>query len=160
MSRKFVFGVVSVFGLMTLVVSAQQPAAIGLPQAERNPSRCPYCKGGHFRGRCPITLSIGAWRGIRAYAKTQELVKKLSKAEGDDKDKIKTQLTETLGKQFDVRQKRHEEELKALEAQVKKLKDIVDKRKENRREIIGRRFELLARSRRTRLVEARHPVNR
>ena len=76
---------------------------------------------------------------------SEKLVKQLGKAEGENKDKIKSKLTDTLGKQFDVRQKRHEAEIAALEAQIKKLKEMVQKRQENRREIIGKRLDQLVR---------------
>jgi hypothetical protein len=71
----------------------------------------------------------------------EQLAQQLAQAKSDsDRDKIKGQLSEVLEKQFDERQKRHEQELKALEAQVKELKNLVDKRQENRREIIGARL--------------------
>ena len=137
MSRKFLFGVVSVFGLMTFVVSAQKPAAIGLPQAKRNPGgKFPYCKGGHSRGSVQLLCRIPRLHNFEPFFFFRSSLREPSKAEGDDKDKIKTQLTETLGKQFNMPPgKRHEEELKALEAQVKKLKDNIDKRKEISREL-------------------------
>ena len=72
----------------------------------------------------------------------EQLAHQLAAAKSDsDRDKIKDQLSDLLGKQFDQRQKRHEEEIKQLEAQIKKLKDTVDKRQENRREIIARRLD-------------------
>ena len=71
----------------------------------------------------------------------EQVAQKLAAAKSDsDREKIKSQLAETLEKQFDQRQKRHEEEIKSLEAQVKKLKDLVDKRQENRREIVSARL--------------------
>ena len=71
----------------------------------------------------------------------EQLAQQLAAAKSDsDREKIKAQLAEILEKQFDQRQKRHEEEIKQLEAQIKKLKDLVDKRQENRREIIGARL--------------------
>ncbi len=70
------------------------------------------------------------------------MAQQLAAAKSDsDREKIKSQLAETLEKQFDQRQKRHEEEIKSLEAQVKKLRDMVEKRQENRREIISRRLD-------------------
>jgi len=67
--------------------------------------------------------------------------RQLAEAKSDgDREKLKGQLAEVLEKQFDQRQKRHEEEIKQLEAQIKKLKDLVDKRQENRREIISARL--------------------
>jgi hypothetical protein len=71
----------------------------------------------------------------------EAFARQLAEAKSDgDREKIKGQLSEVLEKQFDQRQKRHEEEIKALEAQIKKLKDLVDKRQENRREIISARL--------------------
>ena len=72
----------------------------------------------------------------------EELGRKLGDAKGsEDRSKIKTQLTEVLEKQFDLRQKRHQDEIKELEAKVKKLKDLVDKRQENRKEIVAKRLD-------------------
>jgi hypothetical protein len=71
-----------------------------------------------------------------------ELAKRLEGAKSDaDRSKIKSQLSEILEKQFDLRQKRHLEEIKALEAKIKKLKDLVEKRQENRREIVSKRLD-------------------
>jgi hypothetical protein len=75
-----------------------------------------------------------------------QLAHQLGEAKSDpDRDKLKTKLGEVLEKQFDQRQRRHEAEIKALEAQVKKLKDLVEKRQENRREIIARRLDQILR---------------
>jgi hypothetical protein len=54
---------------------------------------------------------------------------------------IRKQLTALLMEQFDDRQKRHQDEIKQLEAQIKKLKDLIDKRQENREDIISRRLD-------------------
>ena len=71
----------------------------------------------------------------------EQYAQQLAAAKSDsDRDKIKSQLAELLEKQFDQRQKRHEDEIKQLEAQIKKLKDLVEKRQENRREIISARL--------------------
>ena len=45
-------------------------------------------------------------------------------------------LSQILEKKFDLWQKCHLDEIKSLEAKVKKLKELVDKRQENRREIV------------------------
>jgi hypothetical protein len=72
----------------------------------------------------------------------EELGRKLGDAKGDaDRSKVRTQLSEVLGRQFDLRQKRHQDEIKALEDKVKKLRDLVDKRQENRRDIIAKRLD-------------------
>ena len=74
------------------------------------------------------------------------LIRKLEAAESDTaRNEIKAQLSANLGKQFDSRQKRHEQEIKALEAKVKKLKELVNKRQESREEIISRRLDQILR---------------
>jgi hypothetical protein len=74
------------------------------------------------------------------------LVEKLGEAKSTtDKDQIKAQLNDTLAKQFDQRQKRHELEISELEAKVKKLKDLVARRQENRRDIIAKRLDQILR---------------
>jgi hypothetical protein len=71
----------------------------------------------------------------------EQLAHQLAAARSDsDREKIKGQLAELLGKQFDQRQKRHGDEIKKLEDQIKKLRDLVDKRQENRSEIISARL--------------------
>jgi hypothetical protein len=75
-----------------------------------------------------------------------EAIGRLTEAKADsDRDKIKTQLSELLEKQFDQRQKRHESEIAALEAKVKALKELVAKRQENRRDSIARRLDQILR---------------
>jgi hypothetical protein len=76
----------------------------------------------------------------------EELKRRLDGAATDaDRSKVRTQLAELLGKQFDIRQKRHGLEIEALESQVKKLKDLVRKRNESREEIISRRADQILR---------------
>ena len=58
---------------------------------------------------------------------------------------MKAELSDLLRKQFDVRQARHIREIETLEAQVKKLKELVQKRQENRAEIISRRLDQIVR---------------
>jgi hypothetical protein len=58
---------------------------------------------------------------------------------------VRTKLAENLGKQFDLRQKRHNLEIEALETQVKKIKELVRKRQESRQEIISRRVDQIIR---------------
>lgn len=74
------------------------------------------------------------------------LVRQLGDAKSDsEKDRVKAHLSEALAKQFDQRQKRHEHEIAELEAKVKKLKDLVAKRQENRREIVSKRLDQILR---------------
>ncbi len=77
---------------------------------------------------------------------TDQLIRQLGEAKSDsDRDRLKVKLGEVLEKQFEQRQKRHEGEIAELEAQIKKLKDLVARRQENRREIIARRLEQVLR---------------
>ncbi len=74
--------------------------------------------------------------------RADELAKKFGEAKSDsERSQIKTELRELLEKHFSFRQKRHQEEIAGLEAKVKKLKELVDKRQENRREIIAKRLD-------------------
>jgi hypothetical protein len=144
MYRKLVICGVSGLALITLVVSAQEPVPGPLPKQPTPSIELPYAAGQYT----PAPFYSGPkeyGKEIELVQKSNELVKQLAKAEGENRDKIKAQLTDTLGQQFDARQKRHQKEIQTLEAQLKKLKDTVEKRQENRREIISRRFEQLVR---------------
>src|SRR3954464_3726419 len=55
-----------------------------------------------------------------------KLARDLAKAKTDgEKESITAKLRDALEKQFDQRQKKHQAEAEALEAQVKKLKDLI-----------------------------------
>lgn len=74
------------------------------------------------------------------------LIRELANSSSEGRiNEIKKRLDDILAKQFDARQKRHELEIEALEAKVKKLKDLVNKRQESRDEIITRRLEQIVR---------------
>jgi hypothetical protein len=75
-----------------------------------------------------------------------ELKAALEHAKTDtQKSDARTKLAENLGKQFDLRQKRHGLEIEALDTQVKKLKELVRKRHESREDIISRRVDQILR---------------
>jgi hypothetical protein len=98
--------------------------------------------GGNFG--TTYTLSSASTRNAESQLvhRVQELTKKLGEAKSEsERSEIKTELSQNLEKQFGLRQKRHQEEIAALEAKVKKLKDLVEKRQENRREIIAKRLD-------------------
>jgi hypothetical protein len=74
------------------------------------------------------------------------LVKEYGRSEKEEqRDKIKTKLSEVLGKQFDLQQKRRDRELARLEAQVKKLRDLMKKRSDARQTIVDKRLDQLIR---------------
>jgi DNA anti-recombination protein RmuC len=119
----------------------QPPVIQGLTPAPGTPNPMRF----RYYGNRP---QVFTWTGEDGVVSQQaeKLAQKLAEAKSDgDREKIKSQLMEVLEKQFDQRQKRHEEEIKQLEAQIKKLKDLVDKRQENRREIIARRLDQIVR---------------
>jgi hypothetical protein len=143
MYQKLAISAVSVLGLTTVLVSAQQPAAdYSRPQqnpGQSSPGMTPLL------GRSDYLVGQPRAEWLDLTAQSEALIKQLGSAEGENKEKIKVKLTETLDKQFDLRQKRHEAEIAALEAQVKKLKEMVQKRQENRKDIIGKRLDQLLR---------------
>lgn len=128
----------SVFGMVAMAVSAQQPVVVG-QSTQSGVEFTPYFTTGwpNAHGMSPEEFELSR--------QSETLIKQLGKAEGQDKEKIKTKLNETIDKQFDLRQKRHEAEITALETQLKKLKDMVQKRQENRKEIVGKRYDQLLR---------------
>ena len=56
---------------------------------------------------------------------------------------IKASLTKALECQFDVRQKRRVGELEEIEARVKKLRDLIEKRNQTRQTIVSKRVDQL-----------------
>ena len=77
---------------------------------------------------------------------SQQLKHTLELAKTDsERSDARTKLSENLGKQFDLRQKRHGLEIEALETQVKKLKELVRRRQEGREDIISRRVDQILR---------------
>lgn len=165
MKSKLVLLLIAAVGSTALVASAQTPSAYTITaRAPDGPQDVaphpvpvpllPQPPGAGYTGVTPGSPSMNyavydhrphvfTWRADEGGLSQQaeQLARKLADAKSDgDREKIKGQLSDLLEKQFDQRQKRHEEEIKALEAQIKKLKDLVDKRQENRREIISARL--------------------
>jgi hypothetical protein len=78
--------------------------------------------------------------------RVDELSRELGSTESDQRrGEIRAALGEILGKQFDLRQKRHELEIEGLEARIKNLRQLVQKRQENRAEIIAHRLDQIVR---------------
>jgi hypothetical protein len=103
-------------------------------------------------GQTGLTTAVHGDRTWYAYGFSQadgealKLAKQIADAKTDgDKEKLRDKMKEVLDKAFEERQKRHEKEIEALEAQVKKLKEMVGKRKENKRDIIDERVKQLQR---------------
>jgi hypothetical protein len=107
-------------------------------------------QGGSYRV-APLTVANGD-RMIYAYgfgtsdAEALKLARQINDAKTEDaKEKLREKMKDVLDKAFESRQKRHEKEIESLEAQVKKLKEMVAKRKDNKREIIDDRIKQLLR---------------
>lgn len=63
--------------------------------------------------------------------------------ETDAREKIRAELTEVTGQQFDARQKRRELELRRMTEQLERLKASISSRAEHRQEIVERRVSQL-----------------
>jgi hypothetical protein len=86
------------------------------------------------------------WRVQNEEGAIAPIVHELMNAKSDSEvEKIKVRLDDALEKAFAMRQKRHAHEIEELEAKVKKLKELVAKRQENRREIIANRRDQILR---------------
>ena len=77
---------------------------------------------------------------------TAGLIAEYSRTEDESqRGKTKAKLSATLEKQFDVQQKRRDLEVVRIEAQLKKLREIMRKRGESRQTIIDKRLDQLLR---------------
>lgn len=74
-----------------------------------------------------------------------KLVKELKSTEGANKESVLTKLKTAVGEQFDNRQEGKAKELKALEEQLAKLKEIHAKRTQQREQIVADRVQQLLR---------------
>jgi hypothetical protein len=101
---------------------------------------------------------VAGWAGKRVGAdrlvsgenrlaqEAEQVARSIGAAQSDaEKEKLKDQLSDVLEKQFDFRQRRHESEIAELEAQVRKLRELVQKRQKNRREIVAKRLDVIIR---------------
>jgi hypothetical protein len=74
------------------------------------------------------------------------LVQQYSHTEDDgERTKIRSKLAEVLEKQFDLQQKRRDLDIKHIEAQLKKVRQLMEKRSDARRAIIDRHLDQLLR---------------
>jgi hypothetical protein len=71
---------------------------------------------------------------------TEELGDKLRNAKKEEREKIKTEISETVTQHFDVRQKRRELQIKRMEDELKKLREAMVKRNESKDQIIKKRL--------------------
>lgn len=78
---------------------------------------------------------------------TRKLLEQLRDAESaGDRSDLLEQVSQTVEQQFGIRQQIRAKELEALEARVRKLRELHDKREEAKADIIARRIEELTRA--------------
>jgi hypothetical protein len=141
-----------VLTLTVLAVSAQTQAPQpgneqGYAQTRDKPAMSPDGPGVGYSGRFGAANSVG-WKAqtheSELAGETANLVRRLAHANKDaDKKELKETLEKVLGKQFDLRQQRHTLEIETLEAEVKRLKQLVQKRQESRSDIIAKKLDQL-----------------
>ena len=75
---------------------------------------------------------------------TRDLAQRYRRAEKDQRDSIKAELQKAVTAQFEARQKRRQLELTRLEEELKRLREAMDRREKNRKDLIEKRVtELL-----------------
>ena len=74
---------------------------------------------------------------------TRELVMQYRRAPSDQRDKLKAQITELVNKHFDVRQQHRSLQLKRLEGELQRLREVIDRRSKARKEIVEKRISEL-----------------
>ena len=95
----------------------------------------------------------GVWRTFNGPAGFQcarhvvaELVETYSRTDNEnERTELKSQLAKALGDQFTSQQKRRTLEIDRIEAELKKVRDLLRKRSENRQAIIDKRLEQVVR---------------
>jgi len=80
---------------------------------------------------------------FEAEVKTESLAAKYEMAKESEKRKIKEELRNELGKLFDQKEERREQEVKILENELKELKNSLAARQKNKNVIIERRLQEL-----------------
>jgi hypothetical protein len=84
--------------------------------------------------------------GAQLSRESEEFVSRYSEASDDEqRQKIKAQLAELVAKQFNLQQQIREDEVAQIEARVKKLRALIEKRKAAQQSIIENRLDQLLR---------------
>src|SRR5260221_1376276 len=125
---------------MLTAVCAAGLAMTALAQSQTNGQNQPFPQndfnGRSWNGNPALNLlqQQNDFTGLyqtQTMSETDKLARQLAKAKGEgEKESITAKLREALEKQFDQRQKKHQAEAEALEAQVMKLKEVIGTRNE------------------------------
>ena len=86
-------------------------------------------------------------KGIALEIDTRELALNYAKAQGSEKEKIKSDIKAKLNELFDIRTKIQELRIKKLESRIKELKADIEKRKQNKSKIVEERLNDLCQDR-------------
>jgi len=70
---------------------------------------------------------------------TRDQAEQYRHAGKDEQTKLREKLVETVNKHFEVRQQLRNLEVKRLEQELKQLRDKIDQREKNRKEIVAKR---------------------
>ncbi len=117
-----------VAGVLTLVVSAQQPFPTPAPTPRDLAGIAAYA--GH------------AGMQWQMHSRAGELARQYTKAEKEsEKREIRDKLTEILNQQFDEHMQQQEKELQELEKQIADLRSLMKRRADAKRTIVDRRIE-------------------
>jgi hypothetical protein len=133
MSRRLCWraGVLLIAGIAGTVAFAQAPRPLLPEQPTQHTQAAPWY------------YPTGA-DGAREQVQAAQLAKQLIKAEkADEKEKLRKEMTELLGKQFDAHLQQQQKGLEALEKQIADLKAIVKKRQDAKASIVERRMNQL-----------------
>jgi hypothetical protein len=69
-----------------------------------------------------------------------EKAEQLRRATTENREKLKTELAEIVGKHFEARQKRRELQLKRMEEEIQRLRDAIKTRNDAREDIVNKRI--------------------
>jgi hypothetical protein len=144
--------------LLTLVFLGSQPASSQAPQgraghtipalegaAQALPAQSdfsPYGAGNFvFRSSDPELEKLHA-QEAQVESEVHSLLAQYGQTEKEgDRSAIKKKLSASLEKQFDLQQKRRDLEVARIEAQLKKLRELIKKRSDSRQTIIDKRLD-------------------
>lgn len=135
-------------------VFGQPPVSVSGPPAGTIRAEVPPglpAAGANVRRGVELRFSGGPEDELRqqedkAAGQVRRLLGQYREAAADaDKEKLKKNLVEAIETQFGLQQKRRDQEIKQVEARVKRLRDLLEKREAQKRRIVDSRVDQLLR---------------
>jgi hypothetical protein len=155
MKRKIAFALLSITtmgGAWSCLTWGQDPfgpARVGRPLLTTTRNFTTVGDGGETVTIAGAESPVAGWTiqgGTYSFEDSvSKLVKELKASEGANKESVLTKLKSAVGEQFDGRQEAKAKELKALEEQLAKLKEIHTKRTQQRDQIVAERVQQILR---------------